>query len=696
MKSIVRNSLILGIMLMTGALFGFADGLRDLPVTQVGGKDCYYYEVKPKETVYSLCKRFGVTREEFIEFNPSAADGLKAGQMLYFPVDKTVSTGRPHTYVVEKSETAYGISRKFGMTTDEFYALNPEALDGLKAGQIVKLSGGSETPVAPASISATQSSTASSAVKGSAATGMHEIAAHETLFQIAQDHNTTVAAILAANPGLDEKYYRAGQLIKLPEGMETAAATPVAQSENTVPALPEPERNTQITPVAPVTPAPATSAQAPTGVTTYKVRDFDTFYGIAGKYGVTVADLQRANPNVDVLREGMTITIPVQSSGDSYGETLAENAPESTVAQPETIATQNDTLTIALALPFMLKDENRSRQARLYTEFYKGFLIAVDSMRNMGTPIRILTYDTEGTLAGVNRILAAPELKKAKMIVAPDNQDHLGLFGNFGALHGIDIINLFVVRDQTYNDNSRMMQANIPHEMMYGKAIDYLMNNFGDYTPVIVTREDGPTDKIEFTRNLAKTVRGAGREVIEITFSGNISEKDFASFARGRKYAFIPVTSKQAELNRILPALSQFKEKTGAEDVMLWGYPEWTTFRGETLDGMHQVNTYVFSRFYTAPEDYETQRIDDQFARWYGARMAQFVPRQGLLGFDTGMYLLTTLNANGGNFAVSSPEYTGVQNGFSFLRMPRGGLVNNRLYFLNYRPGTTAVGKITL
>ncbi len=317
-------------------------------------------------------------------------------------------------------------------------------------------------------------------------------------------------------------------------------------------------------------------------------------------------------------------------------------------------------------------------------------------MRNMGTPIRILTYDTEGTLAGVNRILAAPELKKANMIVAPDNQDHLGLFGNYGALHGIDIINLFVVRDQTYNDNSRMMQANIPHEMMYGKAIDYLMNNFGDYTPVIVTREDGPTDKIEFTRNLAKSVRGSGRDVLEITFAGNMSEKDFTSLARGRKYAFIPVTSKQAELNRMLPALSQFKEKTGAEDVMLWGYPEWTTFRGETLDGMHQVNTYVFSRFYTAPEDYETQRIDDEFARWYGARMAQFVPRQGLLGFDTGMYLLTTLNANGGNFAVSSPEYTGVQNGFSFLRMPRGGLVNNRLYFLNYRPGTTAVGKITL
>lgn len=694
MKSIVRNSLIVGTMLVAGALFAFADGLRDLPVMQVGGKDCYYYEVKPKETVYSLCKRFGVTREEFMALNPSAADGLKAGQMLYFPVDKTADTGRPHTYVVEKSETAYGISKKFGMTTDEFYALNPEALDGLKAGQIVKLSAGSE----PAT--ASESAVPSTSNNGNTP-GMHEIAAHETLFQIANEHNTTVAAILAANPGLDERYYRAGQIIKIPEG--TDAGSSVGKVENTVPVRSEVEETVQPVTTIPVTPATQTPPSVPStpgvgGTTTYKVQDYDTFYGIAGKYGVTVADLQRANPNVDVLREGMTIVIPVQSVAPSFAGTVSETAgvSEANEVSPDAIATQSDTLTIALALPFMLKDENRSRQARLYTEFYKGFLIAVDSMRNMGTPIRILTYDTEGTLAGVNCILATPELKKAKMIVAPDNQDHLGLFGNFGALHGIDIINLFVVRDQTYNDNSRMMQANIPHEMMYGKAIDYLMKNFGDYTPVIVTREDGPTDKIEFTRNLAKIARGSGREVLEITFSGNMSEKDFAALARGRKYAFIPVTSKQAELNRMLPALSHFKEKAGADDVMLWGYPEWTTFRGETLDGMHQVNTYVFSRFYTAPEDYESQRIDDQFARWYGARMAQFVPRQGLLGFDTGMYLLTTLNANDGNFAVTTPDYTGVQNGFSFLRMPRGGLVNNRLYFLNYRPGTTAVGKITL
>ena len=144
MKSLFCKILTVCALVGLMALNAWADNLSDLPVTKVGGRDCYYYEVQPKETVYSLCRRFGVSREELLKYNPDAADGLKAGQMLYFPVDEKNQSVRPRTYVVGKKETAYGISKKFGLTTDEFYALNPEALDGLKAGQTVRLSKGTE------------------------------------------------------------------------------------------------------------------------------------------------------------------------------------------------------------------------------------------------------------------------------------------------------------------------------------------------------------------------------------------------------------------------------------------------------------------------------------------------------------------------------------------------------------------------
>lgn len=102
MKSILGKIFTVCALVGTMAFNSWADNLSDLPVTKVGGRDCYYYEVQPKETVYSLCRRFGVSRDELLKHNPDAADGLKAGQRLYFPVDTENSTERPRTYVVEK------------------------------------------------------------------------------------------------------------------------------------------------------------------------------------------------------------------------------------------------------------------------------------------------------------------------------------------------------------------------------------------------------------------------------------------------------------------------------------------------------------------------------------------------------------------------------------------------------------------
>ncbi|WP_303430479.1 LysM domain-containing protein, partial [uncultured Muribaculum sp.] len=60
----------------------------ELPIKKINGKEYYYYQVKPKETIYSLCKQFGLTKAELIKYNPVVADGLRANQILYFPVDE--------------------------------------------------------------------------------------------------------------------------------------------------------------------------------------------------------------------------------------------------------------------------------------------------------------------------------------------------------------------------------------------------------------------------------------------------------------------------------------------------------------------------------------------------------------------------------------------------------------------------------
>ncbi len=54
----------------------------DLPTKEINGKVVYYYEVPAKETIYSITRRFNVSREELIRLNPSLIDGLRAGSTL--------------------------------------------------------------------------------------------------------------------------------------------------------------------------------------------------------------------------------------------------------------------------------------------------------------------------------------------------------------------------------------------------------------------------------------------------------------------------------------------------------------------------------------------------------------------------------------------------------------------------------------
>lgn len=120
---------------------------------------------------------------------------------------------------------------------------------------------------------------------------------------------------------------------------------------------------------------------------------------------------------------------------------------------------------------------------------------------------------------------------------------------------------------------------------------------------------------------------------------------------------------------------------------MLFGYPEWTVFRGETAKQMHDLGTVIYSRFYADSDDLDFKRVNQSFEHWFDAGMAAGLPRQGALGFDVGCYLINALRHNGGDFSQPTPAYSGVQSGFEFERASdEGGWVNSVAYIVIYRP----------
>nr|WP_281502485.1 LysM peptidoglycan-binding domain-containing protein [Arenibacter sp. F20364] len=103
------------------------------------------YTVPPKQTFYSLEKKFGLTANEIIALNPEIKErgGLKEGMVLRIPAKKietgVVNIENYNFYEVKPKQTEFSLTRKFGVTYKELLDLNPELKDGLKAGMVLKL-----------------------------------------------------------------------------------------------------------------------------------------------------------------------------------------------------------------------------------------------------------------------------------------------------------------------------------------------------------------------------------------------------------------------------------------------------------------------------------------------------------------------------------------------------------------------------
>lgn len=605
-----------------------------LPTVQVEGRNYYYYDVQPKETIFSISQRLGLTRQQIIDANPSVADGLQAYTRLYFPVESgeitsSVTPVPGTTHKVEKGETLYGISHRYGVTVDDLISLNPTARDGVKQGQVLIITtdhaSEPETPVIPAGGT------------------RHVIAKGETLYRIAADNGITVEQLLVANPGLDAFNYSTGTEIIIPGNEPLVAQNnrPVSSSDRSG------ERSAASS-------QPVTTPEPPA-------------------------------PSLPPVVPGPQAPSPDQIDQTTPSDEMADrHSPEKIVIE-EPAPKGPDSFDVAVMLPFMLSEENESRASRLYTDFYRGFLLAAKELSASGTPIRIHAFDTSANNDSVAAILSSPAFRGIDLVVGPDNEQHLSM-----VINGVDedstfIFNPFVVRNTAYTDHANVIQPNIPQEAMFSKAADAYIQRLDGRTPVFIARKKGHAEKEGFVAALKSRLGERAIDFREITFSDALSAEDLASLDSIRAYAFIPYTGQRTEFLKFKDALLEFG-KSNPSGIMMLGYPDWVTFRADLLEDLSALNTVIYSRFFYDPDYSASKEFMALYKKWYGNEPVDGAPLQAALGYDSGRYLFKTLRDNGGDFHLRRNDFNGIQNSFLIDDSDSEGLVNTSLLLIHFKP----------
>ncbi len=110
-------------------------------------RDFIYYEVKQGQTVYYISKKYNVGVDVIHAFNPGSESGIRTGQIIRVPRKKAMKeatraaqdSGRYIYYEVKKKDTLYSLAVRYGVTVADIVGHNPELRWGLKTGQIIKI-----------------------------------------------------------------------------------------------------------------------------------------------------------------------------------------------------------------------------------------------------------------------------------------------------------------------------------------------------------------------------------------------------------------------------------------------------------------------------------------------------------------------------------------------------------------------------
>jgi len=181
-RQLVTCNLQLLVLLMFLQLTVFAAPVDSLRLETINGKQFIIHQVDPKETLYSISRKYGVAVALIREENPTVDAGLAIGQIVkvpYTPRTKPKIDNATITHKVSAKETLYSISKLYDVSVDDLKVWNNLKDNSLSVGQdlIIRKKGKPEMAKVPD-------------VK--TVRGVHMVTENETLFSISKMYGASI------------------------------------------------------------------------------------------------------------------------------------------------------------------------------------------------------------------------------------------------------------------------------------------------------------------------------------------------------------------------------------------------------------------------------------------------------------------------------------------------------------------------
>ena len=424
----------------------------------------------------------------------------------------------------------------------------------------------------------------------------------------------------------------------------------------------------------------------------HKVKKKETIFGISREYGLTIEELIKANPEMNEpgyeLKKGMILNIPFSKDSLEARAKREAAAKQVTVVKTAPVVA-DDVKNREIRLGIMLPLHNINGDGRRMTEYYRGVLMACDSLKKQGLSIDVHAWNTAED-GNIYKVLEDPAAAKCDLIIGPLYSKQMDALSAFVAKHDIRLVIPFSINAPQLTTNRNIFQVYQSPTEQNEVIIARFIERFKSYHTVVIDCNDSTSKKGTFTFSLRRQMEQRGMDVVVTNLKS--TEANFSrAFSRTKPNVVILNTGRSQELGVAFSKINGLKANSPELDVTMFGYTDWLLYTRTYLENFYKYNTYIPSVFYYNPLSSGTQRFERKYRQNFRSDMQNALPRFAITGFDHAFFFLKGLHKYGKNFngADGMFGYPPVQTPLKFERYGNGGLRNKTMMFIHYQPEHT-------
>ena len=457
----------------------------------------------------------------------------------------------------------------------------------------------------------------------------------------------------------------------------------------------------------------------------------ETLYAISKRYGVSVAELQAANPVVSKnMPIGATLLIPLRASQAASPQPQAEASSAKPIPQPQAAASlalpvpqpqaetpkiaaeapkeeavalpapelqtdspaeaQSDSadvripvlsldssmvsalpLRLAYLLPLQTNASRRDGQMDRFIDFYEGALLAIYEAQACGQRFEIFTYDVQKSDSVIQQVLKRGEMQNMDAIIGPAYPAQVSHAALFAKHNRIPCIIPFTNKVSGLEHNPYLVQFNPNAQQEAETAVRLLAAQKDSLQLVFVDPQ--ASDVSAFVSMLREKVLAAGFATADISLQTIINDSLTSVLRQDKMNILVFNTDKYSSVSSVLNQVANQKK---GHSLALFGRYSWQ----QEKCPIEMVYVSIFHE----PNADLLASYEALYQQYFGHALSSLHPRYDLLGYDltkaTIRHLLLSQQAisDQDKQKVFAEEYHGLQSDIHYEKVSEDGGLENQ------------------